>query len=324
MATMTTLILEFMQSARLWALILIPAIAGVYWYLARRIPQSRKPGSRSRIQLVIPKDAAWKRHGAVLLALLSLASLVIAWATPKDYGKQPRDRATVVVTIDVSWSMEAEDVKPNRLETAKQAAKKFISSLPERFNVALVTFAGTANVNVPPTVDRGVLTRAIDNLEMAPSTAIGEAIYTSLDALKQVPPDPDHPDETAPAAIVLLSDGASNLGRSSAAAAEQSKEMGVPIYTIAYGTQDGFVESNGERQRVAVDHHELYVIAERSGGKKFSAESADQLSEIYQAISSDVGYEKVPMEITDQYAGLAIIFAILAAVGVISLGARWP
>ena len=321
---MTTLILEFMQSARLWALILIPAIAGVYWYLARRIPQSRKPGSRSRIQLVIPKDAAWKRHGAVLLALLSLASLVIAWATPKDYGKQPRDRATVVVTIDVSWSMEAEDVKPNRLETAKQAAKKFISSLPERFNVALVTFAGTANVNVPPTVDRGVLTRAIDNLEMAPSTAIGEAIYTSLDALKQVPPDPDHPDETAPAAIVLLSDGASNLGRSSAAAAEQSKEMGVPIYTIAYGTQDGFVESNGERQRVAVDHHELYVIAERSGGKKFSAESADQLREIYQAISSDVGYEKVPMEITDQYAGLAIIFAILAAVGVISLGARWP
>ena len=151
---MTTLILEFMQSARLWALILIPAIAGVYWYLARRIPQSRKPGSRSRIQLVIPKDAAWKRHGAVFLALLSLASLVIAWATPKDYGKQPRDRATVVVTIDVSWSMEAEDVKPNRLETAKQAAKKFISSLPERFNVALVTFAGTANVNVPPTVDR--------------------------------------------------------------------------------------------------------------------------------------------------------------------------
>ena len=321
---MTTLILEFMQSARLWALILIPAIAGVYWYLARRIPQSRKPGSRSRIQLVIPKDAAWKRHGAVLLALLSLASLVIAWATPKDYGKQPRDRATVVVTIDVSWSMEAEDVKPNRLETAKQAAKKFISSLPERFNVALVTFAGTANVNVPPTVDRGVLTRAIDNLEMAPSTAIGEAIYTSLDALKQVPPDPDHPDETAPAAIVLLSDGASNLGRSSAAAAEQSKEMGVPIYTIAYGTQDGFVDSNGERQRVADDHHELCVVAERSGGKKFSAESADQLSEIYQAISSDVGYEKVPMEITDQYAGLAIIFAILAAVGVISLGARWP
>jgi len=249
---------------------------------------------------------------------------VSAWAMPKDYGRQPRDRATIVVTIDVSWSMEAEDVTPNRLEAAKESAKKFIASLPERFNVALVTFAGTANVSVPPTVDRGVLNRAIDGLQLAPSTAIGEAIYTSLDALKLVPSDPDHPDEAVPAAIVLLSDGASNLGRNSATAAEQSKHMGVPIYTIAYGTQDGYVESNGRRERVAVDHHELYVVAENSGGKKFSAESAGELSEIYQAISSDLGYELVPMEITDQYAGLAIIFAVLAAMGVISLGARWP
>ena len=319
---MTTLVLEFMQPNRLWALALIPVIAGVYWYLANRLPPSQT--QNSRLRLVIPKDAAWKRHGAVLLALLSLASLVIAWAMPKDYGRQPRDRATIVVTIDVSWSMEAKDVTPSRLEAAKESAKKFIASLPERFNVALVTFAGTANVNVPPTVDRGALNRAIDGLQMAPSTAIGEAIYTSLDALKLVPADPDHPDKTAPAAIVLLSDGASNLGRNSATAAEQSKQMGVPIYTIAYGTQDGYVESNGRRERVAVDHHELYVVAENSGGKKVSAESAGELSEIYQAISSDLGYELVPMEITDQYAGLAIVFAVLAAMGVISLGARWP
>ena len=178
---MTTLVLEFMQPIRLWALALIPVIAGIYWYLANRISRSQTPNSRLRF--VIPKDAAWKRHGAVLLALLSLASLVIAWAMPKDYGKQARDRATIVVTIDVSWSMEADDVSPNRLEAAKESAKKFIASLPERFNVALVTFAGTASVSVPPTVDRGVLNRAIDNIQMAPSTAIGEAIYTSLDAL---------------------------------------------------------------------------------------------------------------------------------------------
>ena len=166
---MMPLVLEFMQPTRLWALALIPVIAGVYWYLSNRLPQSRTPNSRLR--LVIPKDAAWKRHGAVLLALLSLASLVIAWAMPKDYGREPRDRATIVVTIDVSWSMEAEDVSPNRLAAAKESAKKFIASLPERFNVALVTFAGTANVNVPPTVDRGVLNRAIDGLQLAPSTA---------------------------------------------------------------------------------------------------------------------------------------------------------
>ena len=128
----------------------------------------------------------------------------------------------------------------------------------------------------------------------------------------------------APAAIVLLADGATNLGRSSAGAAEVSKEKGVPIYTIAYGTQNGYVESNGQRQRVAVDHYELSEIARRSGGKKFSAESASELSEIYKAIRSDIGYEKVPAEVTDRYAGLALIFAVLAALGVISLGARWP
>ena len=320
---LTPLILEFLRPVRLWALLLIPVIAGLYWFLARRLPQMTATPN-SRLRFVIPKDPAWKRHGAVLLALLSLASLVIAWAMPKDYGDKPRDRATIVVTIDVSWSMEAEDVKPNRLEAAKSSAKEFILKLPERFNVALVTFAGTADIAVPPTVDRGTLTRAIDNIKMAPSTASGEAIYTSLDALRLVPPDPSDPEAAAPAAIVLLSDGATNIGRSSADAAKVSGEMGVPIYTIAYGTQNGRVEANGQSQRVAVDHHELYVIAERSGGKKFAAESAGELREIYQAISSDIGYEKVPIEVTDHYAGLAIIFAILAAVGVISLGARWP
>ncbi|RRD50615.1 VWA domain-containing protein [Arachnia propionica] len=315
------LALEFMRPARLWALTIVAAVAVLYVFLVRRQPVMRR---RSRIHLVVPKDAAWKRHGAVLLALLSLASLVLAWAMPSDLDKQPRDRATVIVTIDVSWSMEAEDVKPNRLEAAKKSAKEFITSLPPRFNVALVTFAGTANITVPPTVDRGALTAAIDKLQMAPSTATGEALYTSLDALNLVPPDPEHPDEVAPAAVVLLSDGATNIGRTSSEAAKVAREMGVPVHTIAYGTQDGYVISNGERQRVAVNHHELYVIAENSGGKKFSAESAGQLDEVYQAISSDIGYELVPMEVTERYAGYSLVFAILAALGVISLGARWP
>ncbi|MEO7587621.1 MAG: VWA domain-containing protein [Arachnia sp.] len=318
---MIPLALEFLRGERLWALAIIPLIGALYLVLAGK--QVRSTLS-SRLRLVIPKDAAWKRHGAVLLALMSLASLVIAWAMPTDFTNQPRDRASIVVTIDVSWSMEATDIEPNRLEAAKNSAQQFVSSLPERFNVALVTFAGTANVVVPPTVDRGVVNRALEALQLAPSTATGEGIYTSLEALKLVPPDPKDPEAVAPAAIVLLADGATNLGRSSAGAAEVSKEKGVPIYTIAYGTQNGYVESNGQRQRVAVDHYELSEIARRSGGKKFSAESASELSEIYKAIRSDIGYEKVPAEVTDRYAGLALIFAVLAALGVISLGARWP
>ena len=318
---MIPLALEFMRPERLWGLALIPLIGALYLLLAGK--QARTTLS-ARLRLVIPKDAAWKRHGAVLLALMSLASLVIAWAMPTDFTKQPRDRASIVVTIDVSWSMEATDIEPNRLEAAKDSAQQFVQSLPERFNVALVTFAGTANVVVPPTVDRGAVVRALEALKLAPSTATGEGIYTSLEALKLVPPDPKDPEAVAPAAIVLLADGATNLGRSSAGAADVAKEKGVPIYTIAYGTQNGYVESNGERQRVAVDHFELSEIARRAGGKKFSAESASELSEIYRAIRSDIGYEKVPAEVTDRYAGLAIIFAVLAALGVISLGARWP
>ena len=318
---MMLLALEFLRPVRLWALLLIPLIGVLYVMLSGRVA---RPSMSDRLKLVIPKDAAWKRHGAVLLALLSLGSLVIAWAMPKGYANQPRDRATIVVTIDVSWSMEATDVDPSRLAAAQSSAKSFVQSLPERFNVALVTFAGTTNIVVPPTTDRGVVSRAIDALELAPSTATGEGIYASLDALTLVAPDPDHPDEVAPAAIVLLSDGATNIGRDSVGAAEEAKSQGVPVYTIAYGTQNGYVEQDGERQRVAVDHGEMLSIANASGGKKFSAESAGELIDVYKAISSDVGYEKVPVEVTDRYAGLAIIFAILAALGVISLGARWP
>lgn len=320
-AAMTLMELEFLRPGRLTALLIIPLLALLYLLLSTK---TGKPNMSSRLRMVIPKDAAWKRHGAVLLALLSLASLIVAWAMPKDYAYQPRDRASVVVVIDVSWSMEATDVEPSRLAAAQESAKAFVQSLPPRFNVALVTFAGTANVAVPPTVDRGAMLRGIDGLQLAPSTATGEAIYMSLEALKLVPPNPDNPEEVPPAAIVLLGDGATNMGRNSYTAAEESGSLNVPIYTIAYGTSDGWVESQGQRQRVAVDHRELTEIAERSGGEKFSAESASELSAIYEAISSDIGQERVVQEVTDRYAGLAIIFAIAAALGVISLGARWP
>lgn len=313
--------LEFLRPSRLWGLLIIPVLALVYMLLTTK---SSKPSMSDRLRLVIPKDAAWKRHGAVLLALLSLASLIVAWAMPKDYAYQPRDRASVVIVIDVSWSMEADDVEPTRLVAAQSSAKSFVDSLPPRFNVALVSYAGTANVAVPPTTDRDAVKRGIDALELAPSTATGEAIYMSIEALKLVPPNPDDPDDVPPAAIVLLGDGATNMGRNSFTAAEHSGELGVPIYTIAYGTANGYVETQGQRQRVAVDHYEMTEIARRSGGQKFSAESATELRNIYEAISSDIGQERVVVEVTDRYAGLAIIFAIGAALGVISLGARWP
>ncbi len=319
---MTPLILEFLYPTRLWALALIPAIAVLYLLLARRHGTRRTP---SRLDRIVPKDPAWKRHGAVMLALASIAALVIAWAVPVDHVDEPRDRATVIVAIDVSWSMEAVDVEPSRLVAAKDSAKQFVQSLPKGFNVAVVSFAGTAQLAIPPTIDRGATLRAIDGLRMAPSTAIGEGIFASLNALALVPPDPDDPESVAPAVIVLLSDGATNMGRSSATAATAAKDMGVPVHTIAYGTDRGVVvDDTGQEQRVPVDHYELSEIARISGGRKYAAETANQLDETYAAISESVGYEQVPKPIADRYAGFALGFAALAALGVISLGARWP
>ena len=274
--------------------------------------------------LVIPRDRTWLRHVAVGLSILSLLTLTLAFAKPKDQVSVPRERATIVVTIDVSLSMEARDVEPNRLDAAKIAAEQFVNSLPPKFNVSLVSFAGTAVTLVPPTLDRGAVTAGIQALRPQASTAIGEGIYTSLAALAQVPPDPDDPKAVAPARIVLLSDGKTQVGRASDEAAQAARAQSVPIYTIAYGTADGYIEIGGRREPVPVDRAELRRIAQISGGEDYTATSAGQLKEVYKDIGSSVGTEKVDQEVTSRYAGFGLGFAILAALGLSSLAARWP
>jgi Ca-activated chloride channel family protein len=177
---------------------------------------------------------------------------------------------------------------------------------------------------VPPTTDRGAVAAAIDRLELAPSTAIGEGIYSSLDALDLVPSDPKNPDATPPAAIVLLSDGESNMGRSSSGAAQAAKKRGVPVFTIAYGTATGYVVDRGQRMPVPVNHVELQRIADLSGGKKYSAASAGELKTVYEGIARSIGYERVQAEVTEKYAGYALLFGIVSALAAIALGARWP
>lgn len=315
-------LMEFMAPHRLWWLLLVPVIALLYWTLSRRTaPRAR---TSWRLARVIPRDAAWKRHTAVAAALLSLASLVVAYAMPKAYTNVPRDRATIIIAIDVSKSMIATDVKPSRIEAEKTAAKAFLNELPARFNVGLVSFAASANIRAVPTTDRNAVATAIDALQVQPSTAIGDGVYASLQAAKEAPVDAKHPTEAAPAAIVLLSDGSTNTGRSSLQAGQEARKEGVPVYTIAYGTATGYVIDNGQRMPVPVDHAELHALAAASGGKAFSAESAGQLQQVYRTIATSVGSERVYVEVTQRYVGIALVFALLAALGVISLGARWP
>lgn len=316
-------LLDFIAPVRLWGLVLIPILAAVYlaFVFARK---SSRSNPRSPIERLLPQQAAWKRHVAVGAAVLSLLFINVAWAMPKTYTDVPRDRATVIVTLDISRSMLATDVEPDRITAAKEGAKAFINMVPKRFNVALVTFAGTTNLVMPPTTDRAALANAINGLEIAPATATGDAIYTSLEALTLVPEDPSHPNDPAPAAIVLLSDGQKTVGRDPIGAAQAAKEQNVPIYTIAYGTADGYVVDNGQRQPVPVDHAELSQIAAASGGEKFSAVSEKELEQVFEAIAQSVGYEKVDVEITWIFVGVAAGFGLLAAVAMISLAARWP
>jgi Ca-activated chloride channel homolog len=316
--------LQFLAPSRLWLLLLIPALVGLYLLLIQRKRNRNKQVGRTMFDLVIPRDRTWLRHLAVGLSILSLLTLTLAFAKPKDEVSVPRERATIVVTIDVSLSMEATDVEPTRLEAAKAAAVDFVNALPPKFNVALVSFAGTATTVVPPTLDRGAVTAAIENLRPDRSTAIGEGIYTSLAALAQVPPDPDNPDAVVPARVVLLSDGKTQVGRTSDQAAQEAKAQRVPIYTIAYGTADGYIEIGGRQEPVPVDKAELARVSKISGGEAYSASSAGELKQVYKDIGSSVGKEKVDREVTARYAGFGLGLAILAALGMVSLGARWP
>lgn len=318
-------LLSFLAPDRLWLLLLIPALVGLYLWLYRRRTQRRKRQyGQSMLDFVIPRELPWKRHVAVGLSVLSLMTLTVAFAKPKSTVEVPRERATVVVTIDVSNSMMAQDVKPDRLTAAKEGAEQFVRSLPPKFNVSVVEFAGTATILLPPTTDHGAAQAAIQSMKLQPSTAIGEGIFTSLQALAEAPPDPSHPNSKPPGRIVLLSDGKTQIGRPSSEAAMAAKRQGVEIYTVAYGTPDGYIDIQGTRQPVPVDRRELAQVAKISGGEAYRAESAGELKQVYKDIGSSVGKVRVDREVTYRYAGFGLIFAILAALGMISLGARWP
>jgi Ca-activated chloride channel homolog len=317
--------LAFGSPDRLLILLVIPLMIVAYIIATHR---KNRRGMRftntSMLDVVVPKQSQWRRHLAVALSLLSLITLTAAFARPKTQVDVPRERATVVVVIDASLSMEATDVNPDRLSAAKQAAVAFVKSLPEKYNVAVVSMSGNPNILVPPTLAHNTVENAINTIRLQESTAIGESIITALRALEQAPKDPANPEAIAPGAIVMLSDGTNTAGRAPQQAAAEARAAKVPIYTIAYGTENGYVDLDGKREPVPVDHKLMQEIAELSGGKYFSAATPDQLKTVYNNIGSQVGYEKADREVTARFAGYGLAFAVLAALGAISLGARWP
>ena len=315
--------LAFLAPARLWLLLVVAALLVAYVLLQRRRPvYAARFTELDLLASVVPRSAAWRRHLPAGLLLLSLVALTTAFARPEADVQVARERATVVIALDTSLSMQATDVEPDRITAARESAAAFVEGLPDRFNVGLVSFSGTAAVVVPPTRDHAAVQDAVRRLRLGPSTAIGEAVFASLAAVDTVPGEPGQ--APPPARIVLLSDGTNTQGRPVPTAADAALEAGVPVSTIAYGTAEGVVEVEGELVPVPVDELALERLALSTEGSAFTAESGEELSEVYEDIGSQVGTTTERRELTDVVTGVGLLLAVAAAAGSLLWGARLP
>lgn len=315
---------EFANPERLWTLLLLPLLIIAYLILLRLKGRVALRFTNTGILgRVVGSQRRWTRHVFVAMSLCSLVALGLAYANPLGTEKVPRERATIVMVVDVSLSMSAEDVTPNRLDAAKQAAVEFVQELPDSFNVAVVAMSGRPTVAIPPTTDRGATERAIAALALDNGTAIGDAIASAMRAIDMAPPGDDEED-TPPAMIVMLSDGTNTEGPEPQETAAQAKADEVPIYTIAYGTQNGFVDIDGQRENVAPDTATLQEISTITGGRAVDADNRASLADAYREIGSVIGYEDVAKPITATYAFVALGFAVVAALGAVFMAARWP
>jgi Ca-activated chloride channel homolog len=302
---------NFLAPGRLWLLLAVVALVAGYVVVQR---QRRHYAARfTNLELlasVAPKRPGWRRHVAAAALLAALVILVTAWARPTRPEQVPRERATVMLAIDTSTSMEATDVEPSRVEAAKAAASSFADGMPDRFRLGLVAFNSDARQIVAPTQDHASVRNAIERLRLDSYTAIGEAIFTSLDSLQDVP---SRTSNRRLAHIVLMSDGDTNTGRSNESAAAAASSRRVPVTTIAFGTDDGTIGSGNDEYNVPVDRDALREIADATKGRFYEAQSADQLSAVYDNIGSSVGFRTEQREATAWFVGIGLVLVIAGA-----------
>ena len=315
---------QFFNPDRLWALLLLPILIALYIV---GLHLSKRSGIRYTntgvLAAVLPKQSQWRRHVAVAMALCSLVMIGGAWARPAGIEKVPRERATIILILDCSLSMSATDISPDRLTAVKASATAFVNQLPLQYNVSVVSLSGSPSSLGPPSQDRAMVLRTIDSLQTTNGTAIGDAINVGLSTIAQAPTN-GNDTRPAPALMILLSDGGNTKGSDPIEAAQAAAAQKVPVYTIAFGTASGYVDVEGQRQNVAPDKATLNQIAEVTGAKAMDAASAGQLDKVYQTLKSEVGYDDVNKEVTARWALYALAFAVVAALGAVSMAARWP
>lgn len=316
--------MNFLSPAYL--LLLVPAIALLVAYVVLQMRRKVYVARFSNVELlgtVAPRRPGWRRHLTFALLLIGLSVLSVGVARPAAAVRVARDRATVMVAIDVSLSMQATDVLPTRISAAETAATEFVSLLPTRINVGLVAFGGNASVLVPPTLDRAAVRAGIKNLQLQESTAIGEAVFTSLDAIKVFGQESTAKgDKPPPARIVLMSDGANNKGRSIAQAIDAANAAAVPVSTIAFGTATGSVTYQGETIPVPPDLQALQGLADGTKGSFHTAHSAQELRSVFSDIGSQIGYTTVHRDISWRFLAIGLFFTMAAAATAMLWGGR--
>jgi Ca-activated chloride channel family protein len=333
------------------ALLVVPAAIAYYvWLLRRRRRQAVRFSDVALVRAAAPRRAPWRRHAPFALLVAAIGLLALAATRPQVSADVPVSRSAVIMALDVSGSMCATDVDPNRLAAAQKAVRDFIGKQESSTTIGLVVFSGFAQVAVAPTQDREALLRAVDGLTTGRGTTIGAAILKSVDAISEIDPDvapanpgtapvrPREPGTYAPEIVVLLTDGANTRGISPQDAAETAAERGVRVYPIGFGTRNptsmvctaAQLGANGNEgwfggytggagSYLVADESTLRQVADTTGGEYFAAADAGQLQSVLDGLPQTVATQREDIEISAWLVGLAV----LALGGAVWAAARW-
>ena len=301
--------MSFAAPVFLAALAVIP-LALLAYVAARR--RSRRFAVRftgvATLAPLVPQASRWRRLVPLALFLAALGALALALARPQATVAVPREQATVVLVTDVSRSMLADDVEPSRLDASREAARSLVDGLPDEALIGVVAFSEEPHTIEPPTEDRGEIEETIDSLAADGGTGTGEALVAALRLVD------GRGERKVPAAVVLLSDGKVTIGRDPLPVAAAARRLGVPIHTVALGTESAVIRTpDGSLLAVPPDPETMAEIAERSGGRSFEVDDGDELSKIYEDLGSRVATRKEEREITAAFAAGGIVRLLVAA-----------
>src|SRR5258705_1969609 len=284
-----------------WYFVFLLVVLGIIgFYIVVQLARKKRIlrfANTELLESVAPnRPPRWRPLPAILL-VISLLLFTIGMAAPAHDVRIPRNRAVVMLVIDVSQSMRATDVAPSRMAAAQDAAKQFADELTPGINLGLIAYGGTATVLVSPSTNRAEMKAAIDKLQPEDRTATGEGIFTALQAIATVGAVIGGGDTPPPARIVLFSDGKEtvpsdpNNPKGAFTAARAARDQGIPISTISFGTPNGYVDINGQRQPVPVDDTTMKKDAQLSGGTAYSATTLQQLPDVYATLQQQIGFD---------------------------------